>query len=62
MLRRTKQSKGKDGELILNLPGKEVTTHLLEAEEAERNVYTLMEQKSQKDLNGFLAKNVLMAR
>ena len=62
MLRRTKQSKDKNGKSILNLPNKTIECHHLVAVDEEREIYCLMEQKSQKEFNGLLSKNILYAK
>ncbi|CAD8173135.1 unnamed protein product [Paramecium pentaurelia] len=62
LLRRTKKSKDQNGKPIISLPNKEIHFESIELRKDERMVYDKMEKKSQDEVEGYLAKGILMSQ
>ncbi|KRX00260.1 P-loop containing nucleoside triphosphate hydrolase [Pseudocohnilembus persalinus] len=61
-MRRTKQSKGKNGKFIIDLPKKHLQIKYITLGETERQIYDLLHKKSKKEFDGLLQQGVLLAR
>ena len=61
LLRRTKKSKDQYGDPIIQLPNKFMHFEKIELKPDEKLVYSKMETKSKDEVEGFLAKGILMS-
>lgn len=60
-MRRTKKSKDQNGEPIIKLPNKFMHFEKIELKPDEKLVYSKMETKSKDEVEGYLAKGILMS-
>ncbi|KAM3138535.1 hypothetical protein pb186bvf_009287 [Paramecium bursaria] len=62
LLRRTKQSRDKEGNKIIDLPEKNIFRQIIPLSEEERNIYDHVEKRSQQEIQTYMSKGILMAQ